>query len=171
MKAVAESETEIRYLHGLGLKFEVPEGSSQLRVHIDGDQCILRALVKLAFPLSTPDRYISVQDEEGNEIGVVRTLSELDPTSREVVEAELDRRYFTPKISKIVKLEQEAGLWTFTVETSRGPSVFYVRNWRDSSSEIAPGRFLIQSVDGKRYEVPNYENLDPRSQAFLEQLF
>lgn len=165
------SETEVRYIPGLSLKISQPEGADQLRVEIEDDQCILRALFKLAFPLSRPDHFVSIQTEEGKEVGVLRAISELDPTSRELVEQDLRRRYFTPKISQIRKLTQEGGMWTFEVSTNRGDSVFYVRNWRDSSSEISAGRFLIQSVDGKRYEVPDYNALDLKSQTYLEMLF
>lgn len=165
------SETEIRYLSGLSLRFEKAEGANHLRLEVMDDRCLLVCMIKRAFPLSQSEQFLSIQDAEGKEIGVLKHLSELDPSSRKLVEADLDRRYFTPKISRLVNLKQDGGMWTFNVETSRGPSEFYVRNWRDSSSEIAPGRFLIQSVDGKRYEVPNFNALDQKSQIMLEQLF
>lgn len=96
---------------------------------------------------------------------------ELDPDSRSVVEEELDRVYFTPVIHRIVGLKQEGGMWTWDVETSRGSTRFFVRSWRDSSSEIKGGRWQIQSVDGQRYEIADFERLDDRSKQFVEQLF
>lgn len=141
------------------------------RIEIVDEQCVTCGLVRKAFPLSHASRYISLQDGLGKELGMIRDLADLDPDSRQVVEEELDRRYFTPKISQITLLKQEGGMWTWQVETSRGPATFYVRSWRDSSHEISAGRFLIQSVDGQRYEIPSYDDLDDRSKLFIEQLF
>jgi hypothetical protein len=97
--------------------------------------------------------------------------TQLDPSSQAVIADELDRTYFTPRISRIVSLKQEGGMWTWQVETSRGFAQFYVRSWRDSSHEIQPNRWQIQSVDGQRYEITDFEALDERSKQFIEQLF
>ncbi|MFX4470318.1 DUF1854 domain-containing protein, partial [Acinetobacter baumannii] len=77
---------------------------------------------------------------------------------------ELDRRYFTPHVSRIDALKQDAGMWRFDVQTQRGPAQFYVRNWRDNAHETAPGRWQIMSVDGARFEILNLEELDAKSQ-------
>ncbi len=162
---------DLTFLHGSKLSISKPEGADNLRVIIADDRCLMAATIRRAFPLSKPTEFLSVQDGSGKEVGVLRSLDELDNESRKLVEQELDRRYFTPKILQLRTLKQEGGMWTFDVVTSRGPSQFYVRNWRDSSSEIAPGRFVIQSVDGQRFEVPNFDALDTKSQTLIEQLF
>jgi len=163
--------TDLRYLDGNTITLDRPEGASDMRAIIEGDRCVLGARLRRAFPLSHPDRYFSLQDGEGKEVGILRSLDELDHASRRVAEQEIDWRYFTPKILRLNSVKQEGGLWTFDVLTSRGPIQFYVRNWRDSSSEIAPGRFLIQSVDGQRFEIEDYSRLDTASQVLIEQLF
>jgi hypothetical protein len=56
------------------------------------------------------------------------------------------------------------------VRTQRGPSEFYVRNWRDSGFEISPNRWQIHSVDGGRYDIPDLGALDARSQKLMLQL-
>ncbi len=142
-----------------------------LRLEIEHDRCLLAAVVRRCFPLSRPTEFLSIQDGAGKEVGVLRSLDELDHECRKLVEQELDRRYFTPKILQLRSLKQEGGMWTFDVVTSRGAAQFYVRNWRDSSSEISPGRFVIQTVDGQRFEVPNFDALDTKSQVLIEQLF
>ncbi|HLO97742.1 MAG TPA: DUF1854 domain-containing protein [Fimbriimonas sp.] len=123
-----------------------------------------------AFPLSSPNEYISVRDKEDKELGVIEKLEGMDPDSRKVADEELTRRYFTPAITKIKALKNDASMWWFDVETSRGPSDFYVRNWRDNAHELTPGRWQITSVDGGRYEILNLDELDDRSQILIEQL-
>lgn len=161
----------IRFLDPHALKISKPESAARLRVEIDGDRCLIDAIVRRAFPMSQTETYFSIQDSAGEEIGMLRSLDELDNEARKLIEGELDRRYFTPKILQIKTLKQEGGMWTFEVSTSRGPCTFFVRNWRDSSHEASPGRFIIQSVDGQRFEVQDFEALDLRSQVLIEQLF
>ncbi len=162
---------DIRYLDGHMVTLSIPEGASNLRVSIKDDRCVLNARIRRSFPLSHPDEFLSIQDGAGKEVGILLSLGDLEHESRKLAELELDRRYFTPKITQLKSLKQEGGMWTFEVNTSRGPTSFYVRNWRDSSYEISPGRFVIQSVDGQRFEVPNFDELDTKSQTLIEQLF
>ncbi len=147
-----------------------PDGAASLRIEIEGEEPVLTGRVRRVFPLSNPDALLSLQDIEGKELGLVKP-SDLDGDSRQTVEAELNRTYFTPVILRIASLKQEGGMWTWQVETSRGDATFYVRSWRDSSSEIQTGRWQIQSVDGQRYEIRDFEALDDRSKQFIEQLF
>lgn len=163
--------SQLRYLDPKKVRFFLPEGSTHLRAIVEDELCILNAKLRRPFPLSNQDTYLSVQDGEGTEIGLLRSLSELDTESRRLVEIDLDRRYFTPKIVSIDSLKQEGGMWTFVVRTQRGPSQFYVRNWRDSSHEIQHGRWQINSVDGQRFEIEDYELLDEKSKNLLEQMF
>lgn len=162
---------DINFMPGSSLRASRAEGADNLRVEIAFERCIVDCIVRRSFPLSKPTEFLSIQEGDGKEIGVLRSLDELDNESRKLIEHELDRRYFTPEILQLRALKQEGGMWTFDVVTSRGATQFYVRNWRDSSHEVSPGRFVIQSVDGQRFEVPNFDALDTRSQTLIEQLF
>ena len=159
----------IRYVAGNSVRVERPEGSIHVRVQLD-DLCVRAALVKRVFPLSAPRQYLSIQNAEGKEVAIVRDPENLDPDSKRAVAEELDRRYFTPAVERIDLLRAEAGMWHFEVQTQRGPSSFYVRNWRDSAHEISPGRWQIFSVDGARYEIMDLEAMDARSRKFMDLL-
>jgi hypothetical protein len=145
-------------------------GATGLRIEIVGDRTILNGKIKRIFPLTHPDKFLSIQEEGDKEVGVLRALDGMDEQSTKLVHEELDRRYFTPTILRIDDLKQDAGMWRFTVETQRGPSQFYVRNWRDNSHEVQPGRWQIHTVDGQRFDIPNLEALDARSKNLLIQL-
>lgn len=130
----------------------------------------MSAVIRRVFPLSNPLTYLSIQDSGGKEIGVLRTVEGLDPETQGIFAEELDRRYFTPRVSRIDTLKQDAGMWRFIVQTQRGPAEFYVRNWRDNAHEITPGRWQILSVDGARFEIERVDSLDAKSQKLLDQL-
>jgi hypothetical protein len=163
-------EIAVRYLEANQLSIWRPEGSWHLRVEIVDDRVVLDAQIRRVFPLSNPTEYFSLQDGLGKEVGVLRGTDGLDARSRELLDEEIDRRYFTPLISRIDKLKQDAGMWKFSVQTQRGATEFYVRNWRDSAHEIEAGRWLVWSVDGQRFEIPRMDTMDERSVALLEQL-
>jgi hypothetical protein len=161
---------EIRYVEGSALRATRPEGAIHLRLEFEGEFCIPNARVRRAFPLSTPQAFLSLQGVDGKEIAMLRNLDGIEPDSRRLLDEELDRRYFTPRIERIDVLRQEAGMWRFNVQTQRGAAEFFVRNWRDSAVEIAPGRWQIMSVDGGRFEILDLGKLDPSSQRLLDQL-
>lgn len=161
---------EIRYVEGRALRATRPEGAIHLRLEIEDLLCIPNARIRRAFPLSRPDAFLSLQGADGKEIAMIRSLDEVDPETRRLIDEELDRRYFTPRIERIVNLKQDAGMWRFNVETQRGPAEFFVRNWRDSAVEIARDRWQIMSVDGGRFEIPNLAALDANSLRLVDQL-
>ncbi len=164
------SLTTLRYLKGTEIRVIPLKESLHPRLEILGERCILNAHFFRVFPLTHPNSHISIQDEKGEEYGILEDLATLSPEDRSVISEALDRRYFTPVITKIDALKQDAGMWKFNVQTQRGTTEFYVRNWRDSAHETGVGRWQIQSVDGLRFEIKHLEQLDERSQNLLEQL-
>lgn len=152
------------------LRFWKEPGASHVRAEIVDELVVLDARVKRLFPLSRPDEQFVLQDAAGKEIARIPSLAGLDAVSRAIVDSELDRRYFTPCIERILRLENQRGMWKFEVQTSRGYAEFFVRNWRDSSHEMKAGRWQITSVDGQRYEIADVDELDNRSQRYLDQL-
>jgi len=162
--------TGIRYLDPANVRAVRPPGGTHLRIELVGDRTVLSGRLKRAFPLSDPTSYVSIQDGDGHEVGVLLTIEGLEKETRRLFDEQLDRRYFTPSIERILTLRQEAGMWKFSVETQRGPTEFFVRNWRDSAHEIAPNRWQINSVDGGRFEIPDLEAIDAGSRRLMDQL-
>ncbi len=152
------------------MKASRPAGSAHLRLELVGDQTILSARIKRAFPTSKPGEFLSIQTDDNKEVAILKTVEGLEKDTRSLIETELDRRYFTPTIKKIFKLRQEAGMWRFLVDSQRGEAEFYVRNWRDNAFEISPSRWLIHSVDGGRFEIRDLEALDAQSRALMDLL-
>ena len=120
-----------------------------------------------AFPINETNRYISLIDEESNEIGIIEDIKHLPRASREVLVEELQKRYFMPKITKINSLDGQFGITQWDVETSQGDVEFGVRSRYDIVT-LENGRVLIKDADGNRYEIENYHKLEPKSLALLE---
>lgn len=119
------------------------------------------------FPISNKNHFTSLRDEHGNELGVIDQAHELDPDSRRLLKDELERSYFLPRISDIVSIESHLSIFTFYVETDRGPRTFEVRNPRQNVRSIGGDRYIIKDVDGNRYDIPRLRNLGPKSQNLM----
>lgn len=120
---------------------------------------ILRAL-----PVSDPWRYLIVYDTEGNEVGVILDFNELDINSKAILKEELEQRYRTPKILKILKVERlpQTGHTLWKVETDEGFKEFVVPGSEHIYTARYPRIFLVDE-NGNRYEIPNFERLDSKS--------
>lgn len=138
------------------LVVQLPDGSIRTKVE-----------PAYAFPVSETNRYISLRDEESNEIGIIEDIKHLPQESRKVLVEELQKRYFMPKITKINALEGQFGITQWMVETSQGDVQFSMRS-RYDIVRLENGRVLIKDADGNRYEIENYNKLDPNSIALLE---
>ena len=138
------------------LTVELPDGTVHTNVE-----------VVRSFPLTDSNKYISLLDSEEKEIGIIQDLRQLSRDSERVLRAELQKRYFMPKITKIHKLDGEFGVTQWVVETNRGPVTFGMRTRYDVVA-LENGRVLIKDADGNRYEIENYHRLDLESIALLE---
>jgi hypothetical protein len=164
--ALSPSETtELRYLDPHKLRF-FPCGAT-LRLTLEDDRCYLKVTVVRVFPLTRPQRPLSVRDGANKEVGILVDAAELDPESRRLVQEELDRRYLTPTIQRIVAVKERFGTVEWDVETDRGPWKFTMRNPRENVVQPSPGRYLLTDVDGNRFDVRDLAALDAPSQNWL----
>jgi hypothetical protein len=113
------------------------------------------------------DRYVSLWDAEGREIGLIEDLNALSPPSRQVLEEELEKRYFVPEILRIRRLTSRHGVTSWQVETDRGRRDFQVRT-RDDVRWLPGGLILITDIDGNRFRISSRSRLDPRSRTLLD---
>ena len=160
---------EVTYLDPDKARFFV-DAFEDLNLELAGDQTYSRVRVKRAFPLTRDDCFIVVQDRKGKEIGSLARLDALDRDSRQAVEDELERAYFTPRIQRIAKVTTANRVPRWEVETDRGPRAFEIYSSRRDVRLLGAGRVLVQDADGNRYEIPDYRRLDPASQALVEEM-
>lgn len=138
-----------------------------------------------ALPLSDPGRYIVFYDNENKEIGIVRDLQEVNPESREILQAALQQAYSIVQVARVLKIEKEptSGQTRWRVEIAspgeptkksrlNGSASGAIREFNTAGPEnIQTAHFpqiYILDTDRKRYEIPNFEELDLDSRRALE---
>lgn len=144
---------------------------AHVRMCVEGELCVPQTTILRTRPLSDPDTYISFRDEEENEIGIVRDPREFDEAGREIIAAELHRRYVLPEIRQVISVKRRFGTTDWEVETDRGVVRFTTRRLRDNIVVPSPGRYIVTDVEDNRFDIPNLADLDTPSQnMFLAQL-
>jgi len=157
---------QVRYL-GAG-DFELLKGEGGgLRLTLAGERSVLRVKARRCMPFTFPSRYISLRDNNDDEIGIIRDLAEIPRNYVRWIEDELEMRYLAPVITSIASIKRRYGGVEWTTTTDRGPKRFITRGIHDTLIEVDPGRHIVTDVDGNRYELlekrldqPSRERLD-----------
>ena len=122
------------------------------------------------FPLSAADRYLSLRDGDGNEIGLLESLADLPREQAALLHQELERRYFTPAIERVRSVKEEFGYSYWLVDTDAGARRFTVQSGKNNVTVVDERRLLIVDVDGNRFTVADYARLDRSVLHILETL-
>lgn len=119
------------------------------------------------FPITGLDKYIALMDSEGNEIAVIRNVDDLSPDSRKVVKNCLKEYYMMPRITQFIEMSERFKIWMWTAETDKGTCTFEIRNHLTAIKPLYDGRVLIKDANDNRYEIPDVNKLDKRSQQMI----
>jgi Domain of unknown function (DUF1854) len=120
-----------------------------------------------AFPLSQPDRGISLVSPKGTEAAWVDDVHGLPPTSQALLKDELAAREFRPTITSITAVSTFSTPSTWSVQTTRGDCSFVLKAEEDIR-RLEGSRLLITSGDGVCFEVTDRWALDRPSKRLLE---
>jgi ATP-binding cassette subfamily B protein len=118
------------------------------------------------FPLSDPERFISLVDAQGRELCCVEAPSQLTPSSRGALVSALAASELLPLVERIERVDERATSSTWHVVTDRGARQFLVEQ-EDHIRRLADGRHLITDSFGMRYLVPHPERLDAKSRRLI----
>ncbi|MGH7286461.1 MAG: DUF1854 domain-containing protein [Myxococcota bacterium] len=122
--------------------------------------------VHRCFPWTAPGRFVSLRDQEEEEVALVRDLSELEPESRRVLQSALLEAGFVLEVESVESIEDEIEIRTFRVRTRQGPRRF--QTLRDEWPRPMPGGgILLRDVAGDLYLVRDPEALDRASRDRL----
>jgi hypothetical protein len=119
------------------------------------------------FPMSDPGHWIALVDEKGREVAMVEDLDDLSPATRELLEQELARREFVPRIDQIVRISRDTAPCDWDVETDRGRTTFTLDSV-DMVRRLADNRVLVTDARGLRYQIQDPTTLDRASRRYLE---
>ena len=120
------------------------------------------------FPFQYENEYITVLDAKAKEIGIIKSIFDFDEDVQHMLSRELERRYYMPRISRIVKMKEKMGFSNWTVETDFGDITFSVKDTYKNIVKLRGGRCIITDVDGNRYEIPSLSELDKKSYKRIE---
>jgi hypothetical protein len=122
--------------------------------------------VHRCFPWSEPGRFLSLRDDDDEELALVGALGDLDDDSRAVLEGAVAEAGFVLEVTRIVSVEEEVEIRTWEVETRQGPRSFQTR-LDDWPTDVPRGGILIRDVAGDLYHVPEPEAMDAKSRRWL----
>ena len=154
-KAIQELSdvAEIRYLQGDNTEIFQKNGFPAARIRIrqeDGSETVEvhdRIWLHRSFPFDLLEAYISVQNKDQEEIGLIRSLDAFDADAREILQKELDQKYYTPKITRIQ---------------------FTLQDTFRSLLRVGEDKVYVTDNYGNRYVIESLAKLDRRSLRKIE---
>lgn len=123
-----------------------------------------------AFPISSPQEWLSINDAEGHEVLCIRDIDTLPSDVRKILEEELARREFVPIIRRITGVTADVDPSEWRVETDRGPTSFLLDS-EDDVRRLGPYKALFIDTHGIRYLIPDTRTLDYDSRRILDRYF
>ena len=125
--------------------------------------------IRRCFPWTFPERYLSLQTEENEELALVADPDTLDATSRAALSQALGEAGFVFLITRVYSVEEDFELRCFKVETPQGTRAFQTAldAW---PRETPDGGLLIEDVAGDVFRIENPDQLDPKSRELVWEL-
>lgn len=166
-KRSVEKNIAVNLLEETDAVFSRTDGGFVSLTYTDSDGSVKtypRVAVHRCFPFSDPTHYLSIREPEndGKEIGLIRDPEKLPPDAQKMLSEQMALRYFTPVILHIKKIKEEYGYSYWDVVTDRGVCRFTVRSGSGSVYPIGPNRYLINDLDGNRFEIPDLYRLSAK---------
>jgi len=140
----------------------------------NGEEFFERVIVLRSFPVTAPNEFLSVREPDtrkkgrGAEIGMIRHLNEFDEETKKLINAELDLRYFTPVIQKILSVKDKFGYSYWEAETTAGKVSFVLNNPFSQIRVLEDMRIYISDMDGNSFMIPDPSALDRASYRRIE---
>ena len=133
-----------------------------------------RVVIIRSFPITAPEEFLSVREPDtrkkgrGAEIGMIRHLSDFDAETVSLIHEELNVRYFTPQILKILSVKEKFGYSYWEAETTAGKVSFVLNNPFGNIRVLEDQRIYISDMDGNSFVIPDPAALDRASYRRIE---
>lgn len=118
------------------------------------------------FPFSAPSTCISFCDTNGREVYFLADVAHIEPSVRDLLEGDLARREFIPRIQRIYSVSTGAEPTDWHVLTDRGETRFVLNN-EDSIRRLGVSGALITDSHGVRLKIEDTRVLDSTSRRIL----
>ena len=141
----------------------------------DGEEEFFERVLPIrSFPITEPEEFISIREPEtkdkgkGDEIGMIRRMSDFPDDVQSLLREELSRRYFTPELLKIFSVKEKFGYSYWEVQTSSGKISFVMTNPSSNIRTLEDGRVFIHDIDGNCFAITDPSKLDKASFKKIE---
>lgn len=122
------------------------------------------------FPFTQQTQFISLRDENGKEIGIIKDLNDLTKEARALLRKELIRTYLMPVVKDIIQIKEVFGNYRWKVITDRGEKEFYVKGRSENLAFINDWRIILTDMENCRYEIRDWRILPRRAKIELEKV-
>lgn len=130
----------------------------------EGKDVALR--VRPCFPWSDPDRYVSLRDDNDNEIAMIEDLDSLTAATRDLMTHALAQSGFVMEIEAVLAMNEEFEVRTWQVRTCQGTRRFQTKR-DDWPSTVGANAMMIRDIAGDLYCIRDANSLDPHSRKLL----
>ncbi len=136
----------------------------QLLASRNGSEQVVR--ITRCFPWSQPDRYVSLRDDDENEVALIDNLTDLDEDSRKAIVVALAEAGFVLEIEKVIAIMEDFEIRSWEVMTRQGPRKFQTA-LDDWPIAVPGGALVIRDVSGDLFFIDDPEALDEPSRKLL----
>lgn len=116
------------------------------------------------FPFTAENEFLSVREVDGKqeEIGMIENMLDFDSKTVELINSQLEIRYFMPQILKIYSIKEEYGHTYWSVLTDKGKCKFTSSSGSAGAVIQTENRVIIKDSNENRFEIKNIEELSPK---------
>lgn len=120
------------------------------------------------FPITDPDHFITLLDQNEKEAAFICALKELDTDSERAITECFAEYYMIPRITHLLHTDEKFGALTWSVDTDRGKITFRIRNRNSDIKRLwGTNRVIVRDSNDNRYEIPDLTALDAHSRHLL----
>lgn len=132
-----------------------------------GENEYKRVVLTRSLPLTCPDDYICISDIEKKEIGIIEHLSAFSASQQELINRELDQRYYCPVVDSIESIKEKMGHFYFDVTIDGHKKSFTVRDISKNNRQHGKSIDLID-IDGNRFRIADFNAIPAKNRRKLE---
>ncbi len=161
-------EDELKLVNSKGIEFRI-NFFEELELYMPDGTLHTPVVPLRSFPLTNENHYISIlkDDREREEVCLIEDIEQLTDKSRQVLDQALAKVYYRPIITHLLSIKRRSGgISVWKVDTDKGAVTLDLRR-RDSITDYDNGHLLITDIDGNRYEIPNYYEMDEKSMKLI----
>ena len=161
-----DNTLSIEFLNPADCSFYINENGF-LTLTLKGES---KGRVKLirSYPYSLKTEYICVHTLDDEEIGIIRDLGELSEDSYKASVNELEKRYYCPTVTAVKSIKERMGHFYFETVIDGKEKSFTVRDLTRNLRFADKDTLLIFDLDGNRYIIPKYDEIEQKSKRLIE---